>query len=273
MNQEFFILLGLLLGIIGYITLNLGKGIQKYAIERFKSDDRFKIKSKNSGTWLLGTSFTLIFFIVQWIALLFAPVNLIAPLDGLGLIVLFTFSYFVLKEETKKVEIFGIFLIIIGTIFVTLFNSNPSEIESKNLNLFFLFILFTSIISIEIFLILFSKLNNYKGAGLIFGIAAGTFMAFSTISKRITAIPDVIIKITFIIIVLIFSLIQLILSNIGYTKANANVVVPCFTSSSIILAVLIGYLCLNERIVFIQIIGIIQIICGIILLSVFKKNK
>ena len=273
MNQENFLLLGLLLGIIGYIMLHLGKGIQKFAIEQFKSDDKFKIKSKNSGTWLLGTSFTVIFFILNWIALLFAPVNLIAPLDGLGLIVFFVFSYFVLKEKIKRFEILGIFLIIIGTIFVTLFNSNPSEIKSKNLNLFFLFILFILIIIVQIILILYSKLNNYKGSGVIFGIAAGTFMAFSTICKRITAIPDVIIKITFVIIVLIFGLMQGILSNIGYTKARANVVVPSFTSSSIIIAVLIGYLCLNERIVFIQVFGIIQIICGIILLTAFKRSK
>ena len=53
MSSEFLVFIGLIIGILAYVMLYLGKGIQKYAIEGFKIDK--SIKSKHSGTWIFGT--------------------------------------------------------------------------------------------------------------------------------------------------------------------------------------------------------------------------
>ncbi|MCD6570284.1 MAG: hypothetical protein J7L53_06235, partial [Deltaproteobacteria bacterium] len=67
------ILFGLILGVISYISLYTGKGIQKYAIEGFKADRTIKIKSKHSGIWIFGTILTALFMFIQWAALNYAP--------------------------------------------------------------------------------------------------------------------------------------------------------------------------------------------------------
>lgn len=85
--------MGLIIGIIAYIAVYVGKGIQKYAIEGLKVDKT--VKSKHSGIWIVGTILTSSYFFLQWIALLFAPINIIAPLEGIGLITLLFFSYYV----------------------------------------------------------------------------------------------------------------------------------------------------------------------------------
>jgi len=78
MSSEFMVFIGLIIGILAYVLLYLGKGIQKYAIEGLKIDK--SIKFKHSGIWIFGTVLTTTYFFVQWAALFFAPINIIAPL-------------------------------------------------------------------------------------------------------------------------------------------------------------------------------------------------
>lgn len=264
------IISGLLLGIFAYISLYLGKGIQKFAIEGYKDRGKYKGKGKNTGIWIFGTILTSLFMFIQWIALLYAPINIIAPIEGLGLVVLVIFSYFILKESISKSQIFGIILIIIGTIEITLFNENPSSVPFNALNFELLTIISIILIAIEIAVFSFSKYYKLKAIGYISGLIAGTFMAFQTVSKRITAIPNSLLSTAFIFITLIMAVLTLIMTQYAFTKANANIVVPCTTSSSIILAILIGVISLSEQMIVNQIIGVVFLIGGIILLTGFN---
>jgi uncharacterized membrane protein len=85
----FELLLGLLLGILAYSFLYLAEGIEKYAIEGIKEVKT--LKSKNSFIWIIGVLFNAIYMFVQWEALKHAPISLIAPLNGFGLVVLLIF--------------------------------------------------------------------------------------------------------------------------------------------------------------------------------------
>ena len=133
MTLDLRILIGLITGILAYSMLYLGKGIQKYAIEGYKDDNKINVKSKNTGLWIFGTVLTAANMFIHWFALLFAPINIIAPLEGIGLIVLIIFSYYVLKEKISKIQIMGVFCIIFGTFLVTFFNSNAGDIEYGDL--------------------------------------------------------------------------------------------------------------------------------------------
>lgn len=265
------VIIGLIIGIIAYTVLNIGKGIQKYAIEGIKIDR--KLKSKNSGIWIIGTILTSIYMFIQWIALLFAPVNIIAPLEGYGLIIFILFSYFVLKEEISIMEVLGIIGIIIGVVLITAFNPNIGTLQSSDVNLLSLLFISIIIIGIEMILIFFSRANNYKASGLILGGTGGTLMALQTVSKRITSSPDTFLTILFGILTLIMATITLLITQFAFAKSKANRVVPCFTSVSIVLAILLGVISLNEDILAIQIIGIIIIIAGVILLTAFRKEE
>jgi drug/metabolite transporter (DMT)-like permease len=263
------IIFGIIIGIIAYVCLDVGKGIQKYAIEGFKEDKT--VKSKNSGIWIFGTILTSLYMFIQWAALFFAPINLIAPLEGIGLVVLLIFSYYVLKEQITKIEIVGVICIIAGTVVITLFNPNTGEINATdfNLNTFLLFAL--PILGIEVIAIIISKFKDYKFAGLIIGTTAGTLSALQTFTKRVTAIPEFFLIFTGIMFTT--AVLTLAVTQFALAKANANVVVPCFSSASIVLATLSGVIALTELIEPIQILGIAVIVLGVIFLTAFKKKE
>ncbi|MFX1492952.1 MAG: DMT family transporter [Promethearchaeota archaeon] len=253
-----------------YLILYLGKGIQKYAIDGLRI---YKLlKKKTYRIWIFGTLLTTIYFFLEWVSLIFAPINIIAPLGGIGLLFMLPFSYFVLNEEVYNIQIIGSLLIILGTIFVTFFNPNSGEIYLKDFNLSLLITIAIPIIIVEMIFVLISRLNGYVGAGLIFGITAGTFNAFQTVSKRISAIPEPIISSVFTCITFIMALLALLFTMYGFTKAAANIVVPCDISAHISTAVLISLFAVNEKIEIIQILGMIIIIFGIVFVTGFRKR-
>ncbi len=272
MSSDIRIIIGLSIGFIAYAILYLGKGIQKYAIEGFKDQGKVNVKNKHTGIWIFGTILTSIYMFIQWAALFFAPINLIAPIEGLGLVILAIFSYYILKETISKLQIIGITLIILGTILITLFNVNPSEVKYNNFKIDIFLITSISFIVLEFIAIIISKLNGYKAAGLILGITAGTFMAFQTVTKRITAIPNTTITLTFTFVTFLLATLTLLISQYAFAKAKANIVVPCFTSASIIIAVIISSIVLSEIITLFQIVGFVVIVLGIIFLTAFTAE-
>jgi transporter family protein len=209
---------------------------------------------------------------IQWAALVFAPVNIIAALEGLGLVVLVLFSYFVLKEEISNIQIIGIILILLGTVFITLFSLNTYNIQYADFHLVSFIVFMITIIIIEIIAILVSIYNKYKAAGFIIGITAGTFMALQTVTKRITAIQDPILIIVFTFLSFGAMTLTFLFTQFAFAKAKANIVIPCFTSASISIAILIGVIALNEEITLIQVVGIIIIIIGVIMVSIFNRD-
>jgi uncharacterized membrane protein len=166
----------------------------------------------------------------------------------------------------------GVILIIIGTTLITIFNPNPGEINPGDLSLPLLIVFLILIIIIEITAVIISKLKNYIAAGLIIGITAGSFNAFQTVSKRITAIPDPMISLVFTINTFLMAVLTLFFTQFAFAKAKANITISCYTSTSISLAVILSLIALNEKIVITQIIGIVIVIVGVILVSLFNKE-
>ena len=261
------IIIGFLIGIIAYTLLYLGKGVQKYSIEGLKKEKSLK----NSMIWTFGTVLTTFYMFIQWIALLYAPINIIAPLDAFGLIILIIFSYYILKERIIKIEIAGIILILLGTIMITLFNNNPSDIQLNDFSPQAFTIIFSVIVSIELVAFSIAKLRYKKYLGLNLSILAGTFMAFQTVTKRITAIPDATITFIFTFITFTMAALTLIFTQYAFTKTKANLAVPFFTSTNILIAIFTGIIALNEQINYLQIVGIILIIGGNVCLTAFKN--
>jgi len=268
-NSDLFF--GILIGFIAYILLYIGKGIQKYAITGLQTDKT--LKSKHSGVWIFGTVLTVSFMGLQWVALavFHANVNIIAPFEGVGLISLLIFSFFVLKEKMDKWEMGGTLLIITGTILITVFYAEPIDLLYTDFNwVFFLIILGAFIVPIGVLSYLaFRKPSKLKG--IILGLSAGSFMAFQTISKRITDIPELALGFTFVT----FALAALTLgyTQFAFTMAKANIVVLSFASISIILTSVLGYFAINEGILPAQIGGIGCIVVGIILMNIFQKDE
>jgi uncharacterized membrane protein len=267
-NIEQNLPLGLMIGLISYLALYIGKGVQKLAIEGIKSES---IRSRHTGIWIAGTILTALPVFIQWAALAFAPMNLIAPLEGFGLLGLLCFSLLVLKEKITKRSVVGSVHIIVGTALVALFSSGPPPIGAGDLSTFLLLIIITPLLTAETAAILISKRHGYRFAGPIIGFTAGTCMALQTFFKRVSMIPDV--RIIAAVCVFIFTPLTLVVTQFGFVKAKANEVVPLFTSGSIIIASILGVFTLNERMLPAQIAGIGLIIAGILLLTTSENAQ
>lgn len=266
MTSELDIFWGILLAVIAYACLYLGKGLQKFAVVGYTRKDATRgDKGKNTGIWIGGLILTTSFMVIHLFALKFAPISAIAPFEGLGLIILCLFSYFILKEPINRLKSSGITLIVIGLILTAIFMPSPEAIPVA-----FDWVLFIVLLSIIMgaftLLGLFSKFNRYKAAGVIFGSFAGAFMCFQTLTKRITWIPD---YGYFVFIMFGFSVATLVMTNFGFLKAEAVVVVPSFSAVSITLPTFLAIFIFNEPVVVLQWIGIAIIVVGVVLLTAF----
>lgn len=277
------LIFGISIGLFSYLLLYIGKGIQKYAIEGFKEVKDVKAEekrkktqktAKNSGIWIFGTVLTAAFMFIQWIPLTFfdTPINLIAPLEGFGLIVLLVFSYFILKEKITELEIIGASFVIVGIILINVVITAPVNLTREDVNFKAFWILFGIIFGIETLgiLITFLILRNKRWAGILIALLAGTCMAWQTLSKRISDIHDL--SLVFVFVVLIFATATLGFTQWAFTKIQANLVVPIFTSASIILTAILGNFVILEQIKPIQIAGIGVIVLGVVLISAFDKK-
>lgn len=182
------------------------------------------------------------------------------------------FAYYILHEEIYKIQVMGVIFIVIGTTIVTLFNPNIGEIKVEDFNIQLFLIFSLSIIIIEMIAIFISRLKDYISAGLIIGIAAETFNALQTVSKRITAISDPLIAIIFTSITFLMAILTLTFTQFAFTKAKANIVMSCDISANISLAVIISLIALNEKIEIIQVFGLIIILFGIIFVTAYRKR-
>jgi len=270
MTSELDIFLGVMLAIIAYACLYLGKGLQKFAVVGYTKKDATRgDKGRNTGIWIGGLVLTGAFMFIHLFALKFAPISVIAPFEGLGLIILCLFSYFILKEPIERMKLYGIILIVVGLILTAIFMPGPEAIPV--VFDWVVFIIFLSaIMGAFVLLGLFSKFNRYKAAGLIFGSFAGAFMCFQTLTKRITWIPG---YGYFVFIMFGFAVATLVMTNFGFLKAEAVVVVPSFTANSITLPTFLAIFIFDEPVVVFQWIGIAIIVVGVILLTAFSKPQ
>ncbi|HUY00759.1 MAG TPA: DMT family transporter [Candidatus Deferrimicrobium sp.] len=270
MATDLDIFIGILLAIIAYAALYLGKGLQKYAIVGFTKEGATRgEKGKHSGIWIAGLVLTGAFLFIHLFALKFAAISIIAPFEGLGLVILCLFSHFILKESIDRIKSVGISLILIGLILTAIFIPSPEEAPPFFDWVLFL-ILFCVIMSIFTIAGLFSKFNKYKAAGVIFGSFAGAFMCFQTLAKRVTWLPG---YSYFLFITFAFAAATLLMTNFGFLKAKAVVIVPCFTAMSIMLPTILAIFLFNEPVVLLQWIGIIIIVVGVIFLTAFSKEE
>ena len=150
---------------------------------------------------------------------------------------------------------------------------NPRNINFWDFNLSNYLLFTIPILIVECIAILGSKLTDYKAAGLIIGTIAGTLMAFQTVTKRITALPDQTLIPYFVILGMFYGAMTFLVTQFAFMKAKANQVIPFFTSASIILATLASIFALNEKLVIFQILGIILVILGIIYLTAFREEE
>ncbi len=293
------VVLAIVLGLIAYSALNIGMILEKKGASMLPNIEENSIieNLKNflgCKIWVLGTLIAFSEVVLLLIALTFASLSLISPLFGFGLVVLTIFSRSYLREEIYKVEYVGIVIIITGIALLGLF-FNPilriytvNEIASRYFSPFSI-IFFISFTSVAIIACIYSVLNKYKSAAIIFGFACGLAGAFGDIFMKgmSSGFNQFSLEGTFLninwILMLIFAFagsgLSMILLQIGFQKGRAVIVAPLYSVISVLFPSISGIIILNEWAgqanlnMMNQIIGIILIIIGIIILSFYNELK
>lgn len=290
------LVLAIFLGILAYSVLNIGLVLEKKGADNVPPiEDTGAIQNvKNffgNKIWLIGFLLTNLQWVIYFAAVALAPLSVIAPMLGFGLIVLAIFSRYYLKEKIEKVEIMSMGAIIGGItiIGITALEETPRTLEQM-WGLFaqpsaMIFLLGISVAAG--ILCVYSIKGDFKLGAIIFGFAAGvgagigaTFTkgASAGFSDLLGAAGNIVFWVM-ILLMLVGNVVSLVLLQVGFQKGKAVVVGPLFSVLGMILPVLAGVIIFGEwnaqtsLNIGLQVVGIIVIIVGIIILSFYSERK
>lgn len=163
------------IAIVAALSLNIGKAVQKMKVEVLKTGrGMFKEHKRDFLIWLCGILMTFIagalFIVAQNLT---DKSSLVTSMNGVGLIGLALFSYFVLKEKVGPRECFAVLLIIIGTFSVVLFKKASGAGHEYSLPA----LLWCSGVTAGLFVLMtLFAVKVGKGRALILAAVAGTFL-------------------------------------------------------------------------------------------------
>jgi uncharacterized membrane protein len=277
-NSLFF---ATLLGILQAILLNIGKGLQKTAIGR-KELVTPRQKRINQFLWVLGTILIILSTFVIMQAEMFGYLPVISSMTGVGIISIVLFSYFFLKEQISRIELIGICLIIVGTFIVPLFsNTNPGGTMDTWRVIFYSLFLMVFCVCIAIYAfksgkrffgIIFGTISGIAGGlSVIFQYAAMQFGPTGDLFTDIWIIVSTFPAILYFILFAIGGVLEFLLTQYAFTNGKAIEVVPANQSFFIIIPIAGSAIIFAEQFNFIQLIGFISIILGVILCTAFKS--
>jgi drug/metabolite transporter (DMT)-like permease len=181
---EYNLILGIFLGILAAVCLNLGKGVQRIGAETLGKDmikkwrespgDRRKII-----VWLVGTLMTALAAVLQFAAMLFLDrSSTLVAVSGIGILAVVLFSIYVIHERLNKAQIAGIVTIIVGTALLGL-DYTDVPMSPPNMDFLVYAVIVTCIATALVVLVV--KTNKWHG--IVYGSIAGLFNGFAAIAS------------------------------------------------------------------------------------------
>jgi len=257
--------LAIFFGILATILLNLGKGVQRLGAEMLGKDivkkwrenlaDRRKIIK-----WLIGTIMVTLSSVVQVAAQMFSDrSSTIVALGGIGILSVVLFSFYVIREKINALQIAGIAMIGVGTVFLSI-DYNEVPLPEPGLN-FYIFVIIASIFGSLIWI---AAVKAKKGYGIVFGTIAGLCNGFAAIMTTFSvatggrALVSSIVNV-WLILSLFIGQGAFWTTQFAFKKGgNANVVVPAMCSFLILMPFI------NDAVVFGMPFGVFQFLAFIL---------
>jgi drug/metabolite transporter (DMT)-like permease len=276
-----------LYGVLAAISLNLGRGLQKYGVLSITHPRRI-FREKGYPwlffVWCLGTGGMVASTFLTFAACAYGPVTIVAALSGIGLIALALFSAFVLKEPIGRRELQAIGLILFGTVLAGYFEGwerianyglpapPGASIAISHLALFSL-----AIVALSFGLAAYSIRRNYRAFGAIFGGISGICGGISVFYQKAALIycgcTDIFADIPaavrnpYFYLFIVSGLMDFFVMQYALSKAKAVTVVPSYQSFYIAVPIVGGLAAYFERVNLIQIAGIVLLFRGVTILS------
>lgn len=111
--------LAILITVIASTASSVGKALQKEAtrhLPKFSLEDKILREYRMNKTWIAGLTADLLGGIIQVAAFALAPVSIVQPVSGVGLVGLAVYSHFYMREKLQEWEWIAVAMAGIGTI-------------------------------------------------------------------------------------------------------------------------------------------------------------
>jgi len=163
------------IAVIAALSLNIGKAVQKMKVEVLKTGKKmFHENRRDFLIWVVGISLTFVAGILFMIAQnMTDKTSIVTSMNGVGLIGLAIFSYFVLKEKVGAREWGAVLLIILGTVMVIVFKKYAGQERNVSMSA----LVWASVASMGVFFVFtLIAIKMKAGRALILAAIAGSFL-------------------------------------------------------------------------------------------------
>ncbi len=271
MNVEF--LLGMFLGAVAALSLNIGKGIQKQKVHVFLAGRRIldRENRRDLAIWFMGWGMTAFASLPYSLGLKFSQSpSIISSLTGIGLVGLVIYAILVIGERINRVDILGVILVIIGTSWLG-YRSASNSLSKAPFTFGLLAATFGVMIAIAGLLCIVA-LFYQRIHGIAFGTLAGMILGWSIFLGDVALVraggsffgqfsnP-------YPYIALGIGMIALVTTQLGFLRGRALEVVPAINSFMILTPVILEYAIYGIIPRTLNVIIILIIVTGVVLLS------
>lgn len=277
MNTLF--ILGIMLGMLGALLLNIGKGVQKQKVHVFLNGRKmFAAEHRGDlGIWLVGLAMTASAILPYTVALkLTNSPSTISAMTGIGLIGLMIYALKVIGEKIKLPDAIGIALVIIGTSLLGALGAEKEHVARE----FSTMLLFQAISATFLLMIALIILARYwkRIHGLAWGLTAGCCIGSSIFLGDIALVSadgslSGQLATPYPYIALVFAMSATVTTQIGFIKGRALEVVPAVNSTVILAPLLFEVLIYGQIPALLALLLILCIVTGVLLLSTGAAAK
>lgn len=265
--------IGIILGCIAALMMNVGKGVQKQKVQVLKTGRKILAPEnrKNFFIWLLGIIMTSACTVPYTFALkLTQAPSVIASLTGVGLVGLVIYALAVIKEKMGKWDVFGIVLVVIGTSALG-YLGESSEAIVREYDVWEL-LQYTGLIILFLGLFCIVSLFYKRLFGIAFGLFAGCFLGTAIFLGDVALVESggsVLeqLKNPYPYLAILSAILALTFTQLAFFRGRALEVVPCINSIIILTPLILEGLVYEELPSTTDIIFISIILLGVLLLS------
>ena len=276
MMPESTLWIGLLMGTLAALCLNLGKGIQKMKVKvlgqgraMFSPEHR-----RDFRIWLFGALLTTSATGFFSVALKFTDKSsLVSALNGVGLLGLVFFAWLVLKEPMGIREWVGAGLVVVGTTVMGYMDQPLPQGQSYALASFVHILAILAAIFLPLALLALKKVRLH---GLVFGAIVGTLIGIAMIlgdMALVKAQGSLLgqLRNPYPYAALFCGASALALTQFAFWRATALAVVPTINSFIILVPVLVEYFTFGTVLQPAQYLAIALIVLGVVLLTTSSR--
>ncbi len=292
-------LLSIGLAALAFSLLNVGLALEKKGASEVPGiEGAGALRSlKNFLTnraWLVGFLLTNVQMVFLWAALGLGSMSLVAPMAGVGMVVLAAFSHFYLGETISRPMAGGIALVIAGiAILGATHPADPPPLAAADALALALqpraMLFLAGLAALVVLPIVASRRVAWRAADVAFGVASGAAASLGTIAARLMmaglgtegdggsvgAIAGRFATWPLLALVIGGNAGSMVMQQFGFQKGRAVVLAPIYTVATVVLPALAGVALFGEWAGFddatiaVQIGAMVLVLCGTAILSAY----